>query len=69
MRVTGLNGTTSGIDATPDWQAKYFASERRVSRLEDAIYSYLTAPTKKTLKALWSELHIDGTECGRPRPQ
>lgn len=70
MIVKGLDGTTSGLSAAPGgdwaehWRTKYFDLARHHEALEQAVYDYLTAPTKKTLKALWSELHIDGGDGG-----
>lgn len=67
MIVKGLDGTSSGLSAAPGgdwaehWRVKFFEAQKRNEDLEQAVYNYLTAPTKRTLKELWSALHIDGS--------
>lgn len=49
------------MDWVEHWRAKFFEVQAHHQELEQAAYNYLTAPTKRTLKELWSALHIDGS--------
>lgn len=54
------------------WKLTAETVQRAYDRLHNAITTYLTAPSNKTLKAVWQEvdapdpaLHNDGVEEGR----